>query len=103
MSLSIPAISIPSSKKDLWLNINSDKSIISWYNSIYDRRKSKSKKTSSNSKKKNTSQSIDNKGWRQTFFDFCEENYISDDEEDKSKYNVFGFSIKNFQSNFQSK
>ena len=72
---SIPSIAVPSTKKDLWLNLNSDKSIISWYNSIYDRRKSK--KTS----KKNKSNVIDNKGWRQIFFDFCEENYLSDDEE----------------------
>ncbi len=60
----IPSITIPSTKKDMWLNINSDKSIISWYNSIYDRRKSKK------SSKKKTYQAIENKGWRQIFFDF---------------------------------
>jgi hypothetical protein len=49
-------------KKDLWLNIDSEKAIISWYNRLKDRqtkRKKSSKKTLV----------YENKKWRELFFE----------------------------------
>ena len=102
MSISVPSISVPSSKKDLWLNLNSDKSMISWYNSIYDCRRSKKKaelKNQTNKKKRLiANQEIigkEHNGWRQTFFDFCEKNFHSDDKIlDKEDHCFFKMFIK---------
>ncbi len=95
----ILSISIPSSKKDLWLNLNSDKSIISWHNTICERRKIKKNKTNKkgNNKRKgnmflisNQENGYENKGWRQMFFDFCEKNYDSEDKLYR-KLDIFSF------------
>jgi hypothetical protein len=95
LSMSLPSISIPS-KKDLWLNLESTKSVLSWYKNIYERRK----KIKANAKKlkdsfyklKNSkkNQNIFNmiidqdadyeaKEWKKTFFDFCEKNTHEND------------------------
>ena len=94
MSISI-SISIPTTKKDLWLNVDSEKSIISWYKTIQERRKNrndmnikklkekfyKGKKTG-NIFKLICAEIKDNKGWRQVFFEFEEEGEIYLDKED---------------------
>ena len=66
--MDIPAIQIPS-KKDMWLNLDSEKSIISWYNVLKNRHECKHKHKHKKSKK-NTSVMYENKTWRQLFFDF---------------------------------
>lgn len=93
-TVSIPTISIPSTKKDMWLNINSDKSILSWYKTMNERRKKKNedelKKTKEKLYKKkgnmfkllNQEYKKDSKEWKQAFEEFEEENIISDDELD---------------------
>jgi hypothetical protein len=91
---SIPSIFIPSSKKDLWLNINSEKSIISWNNSIYERRKIKNKKgkhifcTIYNQE----TSGQENRGWRQVFFDFSDNSEYEIDD-------IFSFLRTNSKEN----
>lgn len=57
--MDIPAIQIPS-KKDLWLNLDSDDSIVSWYGVLRNRRNHKTKE--------NASVMQPNKYWRKLFF-----------------------------------
>lgn len=100
LSIEIPSVFIPSNKTHLWLNLESEKSILSWYKNICDRRKKKnlvnmkklkeslyktSKKKRENLFNKLVSQennydSNESKGWKQTFLDFYEENVHPDDE-----------------------
>jgi hypothetical protein len=52
-------------KKDLWLNIDSEKAIISWYNRLKERQAKRQK--SSRPKKMII---YENKKWRELFFEF---------------------------------
>lgn len=97
MSVLIPSISIPVTKKDLWMNMYSEKSIISWFNGVCERRKKKNtlemkklkEKLYKNSKKRGSAFKslchvehcdFEYKGWRQVFFDLYEENTNGDDD-----------------------
>jgi hypothetical protein len=68
----IPIIDIPSSNKDFWLNVHSDRAYISWYNVMKDRRQKGEKGKVSKKDKKRKSKDInvvyDNKEWRQIFY-----------------------------------
>jgi hypothetical protein len=110
MSSFIPSVSIPS-KNNLWLNLDSTKSILSWYKSIYERRK-KMKKLKENSYKLKNSKKKGNmfnlivdqdadyesKEWRKTYFEFSEENLIEEDEictnDDDNDDNIFRLFVK---------
>jgi hypothetical protein len=101
--MSFPVISIPR-QSDLWLNIDSDHSVISWYTLILERRRNMMKmlRKMKTLKSKNTSKLISEetkkhyeKKWRRIFFDFCEKNYNSDDDvsddSDDGDEDVFSF------------
>jgi hypothetical protein len=60
---SIPNITIPLYKKDFWLNVQSDKAYISWYNVMKDRRQKGSKK------RKSKIMVYDNKSWCQVYYE----------------------------------
>lgn len=89
------SISIPTTKKDLWLNLDSEKSVVSWYKTIKQRRKKmndndmkklkekfyKGKKTG-NIFKLMCTEIRDNKGWRQVFYEIEEETDIYLDKDD---------------------
>lgn len=56
-------------KKDLWLNIDSEKAIISWYNRLKDRQ----------TKRKKSSKKIlvyENKKWRELFFELEDDSFF---------------------------
>lgn len=92
MSSMTLSVSIPFNT-DLWLNLDSNKSVLSWYKSIYNRRKKiknnmKKLKESSSTKKKgnifnliiNQDADYESKEWKQTYFEFCEKNQIEEDD-----------------------
>lgn len=73
----IPIISIPL-KKDLWVDVDSDKSYVSWYNVLKYRLKDRKKNgISKRQKGKN------NKEWRNIFYE------LDEDEQDNFGLNEF--------------
>jgi hypothetical protein len=62
----VPSISVPLSKKDLWLNLNSDKSILSWFNVLKDRRLKDLRRKSKSKVKVNSDKKC---GWRNIYFE----------------------------------
>ncbi len=94
MSISLLTISIPSSN-DLWLNVESNHSVLSWYTSMSERRRKTMKNMKKGNKPKKSmfevNQDVKNyeKKWRRMFFDFCEKNYTSDDDIAYRRENIF--------------
>lgn len=87
----IPSISIPTSN-DLWLNVDSTHSVVSWQTFMYERHR-KMMKSKKPIKKFNDVEKIKSeKKWRRLFFDFCEKNYNSEDHIGKEENDDF-FSI----------
>ena len=84
---SLPSISL---KNDLWLNLESTKSVLSWYKIILERRKKikDNKKLKESTKKKgnmfnmvaNQDADYEAKEWKQIYFEFCEKNTDEDDD-----------------------
>lgn len=93
--MSIPSISIPFSKSDLWLDTDSSRCIYQWHKNICERRKKKTnelkklKERFYNSKKSkgnifkliaNQDSDYESKVWKQVFLEFREENIHPDDD-----------------------
>lgn len=79
-SLNIPQISIPSENKDLWLNVSSVDSYISWYKDMKYRigikRGIKLIPGKKMKKEKGNALNYDKKVWRQVYYD------LEDEDED---------------------